>query len=459
VRSKYLTAAGGLGFSLGAGAAFLGCSLIASPLSAGPVVDLFVAAATLTVGGGAWGVGRWMAERSAAEADRRWTMLEEVGEEIAWECDAEGRFTYTSAQCLTVLGYDPEQVRSLTLFDVLHPQEHADAARLLATGAGWRRRPFRCITRDGSPVWLRSNAVARLDADGRPNGLCGSSHALDSAPRDALRARATSAAVLRALQGDAVRIAFQPIMSLRDGRLVGVEALSRFSVPGERRSPEDWFTDAAGVGLGTDLELHALMLALDAARALPNHLYVSVNLSPETLMSPGVSGALARSPIPPARIVVEITEHSSVEDYDELARALRPLREAGTRIAVDDAGAGYATFRHILALSPEVIKLDRTLIAGIDRDPARRALAAAVVSFAGETGASVTAEGLETGAEFRTVLRLGVDSGQGYLLGRPTALPELWLSWQSPELPTGPTAVASAGAAVSPAGHDGLMHR
>ncbi|HSP20312.1 MAG TPA: hypothetical protein VLQ79_12400, partial [Myxococcaceae bacterium] len=87
-----------MGFALGAGAAFLGCSLTGSPLSTGSPVDLFITAATLTVGGGAWGVGRWVAERSAAEAGRRWTMLEEVGEEIAWTCDADGRFTHASTQ-------------------------------------------------------------------------------------------------------------------------------------------------------------------------------------------------------------------------------------------------------------------------------------------------------------------------------------------------------------------------
>jgi PAS domain S-box-containing protein len=443
VRSKHFTAAGGLGVALGAGATFLACSHAGLPLSTGSPVALLVAAATLTVGSGAWGVGRWRGERSAAEAGLRWIMMEEVGEEVAWECDADGRFVYASAQCLAVLGYLPDEVRSLTLFDVLHPEEHADAARLLATGAGWRRRPFRCVTRDGSLVWLRSNAVARLDRDGRPDGLRGSSHALDGAPLDVLRAKATSEAVLRVVQTDAVATAFQPILSLRDQRMVGVEALSRFCVPGDRRSPDDWFTDAARVGLGTELELHTLMLALVAAQAVPRHLYVSVNLSPETLLSPGVHGAIARSPIPPSRIVLEITEHSSVEDYDGLARALRPLRQAGARIAVDDAGAGYATFRHILALSPDVIKLDRTLIAGIDRDPARRALAAAMVSFAGETGTSVIAEGLETAAERRTVLRLGVDFGQGYLLGRPTAVPQQ-RSGHGPELRTGVTEVASA---------------
>ena len=186
--SKHLTAAGGLGVALGAGAAFLACSLTGAPLSTGRSVDLIPMAAALTVGTGAWGVGRWVAERSAAEAGRRWTVMEEVGEEVAWECDADGRFTYASAQSLVLLGYTPEQARSLTLFDVLHPEEHADAARLLATGVGWRRRPFRCLDSDGSPVWLRSNAVARLGRDGRPDGLCGSSHELDGAPLDMLTA-------------------------------------------------------------------------------------------------------------------------------------------------------------------------------------------------------------------------------------------------------------------------------
>jgi EAL domain-containing protein (putative c-di-GMP-specific phosphodiesterase class I) len=116
---------------------------------------------------------------------------------------------------------------------------------------------------------------------------------------------------------------------------------------------------------------------------------------------------------------VELTEHSAVGDYDALERALHPLREAGLRIAVDDAGAGYATFRHILRLEPDFIKLDLSLISGIDADPAQRALAGAVVALAREMR-GVVAEGIERSAELAVLLCLGVDAGQGYLFGRPS---------------------------------------
>jgi EAL domain-containing protein (putative c-di-GMP-specific phosphodiesterase class I) len=227
----------------------------------------------------------------------------------------------------------------------------------------------------------------------------------------------------------ALRTAFQPIVSLADGRVLGVEALSRFAVADEGRTAEDWFADAARVGLGVDLEIHAAVHALRLATALPEDAYVSVNLSPETLLWPGLPEVLAKAPIPPSRIVVELTEHSAVGDYDALDRALQPLREAGLRLAVDDAGAGYATFRHILRLAPDLIKLDRSLICGIDGDPARRALAGAVVALAREMGGVVAAEGLESSAELAVVLGLGIDAGQGYLLGRPSTDERDWRDW------------------------------
>jgi EAL domain-containing protein (putative c-di-GMP-specific phosphodiesterase class I) len=163
--------------------------------------------------------------------------------------------------------------------------------------------------------------------------------------------------------------------------------------------------------------------------ALPEDAYISVNLSPETLLWPGLPDALRTAPVPLSRMVVELTEHSAVEDYDALDGALRPLREVGLRIAVDDAGAGYASFRHILRLAPDLIKLDRSLISGIDGDPARRALAGAVVAFAREMGGVVVAEGVERSAELAVVLGLGVDAGQGYLLGRPSIDELVWRGW------------------------------
>jgi EAL domain-containing protein (putative c-di-GMP-specific phosphodiesterase class I) len=133
--------------------------------------------------------------------------------------------------------------------------------------------------------------------------------------------------------------------------------------------------------------------------------------------------------MPLDRVVLEITEHVSVPDYDVLAARADDLRGLGVRLAVDDAGAGFASFRHILRLCPEYIKLDRTLIENISEDPARRALAAAVVLFAFEMGSAVVAEGVETLAELRTAQTLGIDAAQGFLLGRPTDDWSTWAEW------------------------------
>jgi EAL domain-containing protein (putative c-di-GMP-specific phosphodiesterase class I) len=121
--------------------------------------------------------------------------------------------------------------------------------------------------------------------------------------------------------------------------------------------------------------------------------------------------------------VIEVTEHAAVADYDALADCLRPLRERGVRLAIDDAGAGFASLRHILRLSPDVIKLDRTLCADIDTDPARHALATALIAFAAQIGSSVVAEGIERPEELLTLRALGVPYGQGFFLARPAQLP------------------------------------
>lgn len=125
-----------------------------------------------------------------------------------------------------------------------------------------------------------------------------------------------------------------------------------------------------------------------------------------------------------------MTERHEVLDYEPLATALSPLRRAGLRIAVDDAGAGFASMRHILELKPDLIKLDRDIIAGIDTDPGQRALGAAMVGFATEIGAGLVAEGIETDAELEMVARLGMGTAQGYLLGRPSTEPEDWAQWR-----------------------------
>ena len=435
MRGKHLTRGAVSGLALGAAL----CAVVYAGnhpgIVGGPPAGVRDAALVVVVAA-AWASGR--SSRSWAGARRQRAARDEVGEEVVWECDDTGRFTHASPQCLELLGYVPEEARALSLFDITHPDEHPLVANLLSTGQGWRRRPFRCVTKDGAPVWLRSTAVAQVDGLGRFSGLLGASHRDWDDPR--AETAATAAAVLQVLAGDVLRTAFQPIVSLADGRVLGAEALSRFASADGERTAEDWFTDAARVGLGVDLEVHAAQQALRMATALPEDAYVSVNLSPETLLWPGLPDALRKSPIPLSRILVELTEHSAVGDYDALDRALRPLRDEGLRIAVDDAGAGYATFRHVLRLAPDVIKLDRSLISGIDGDPARRALAGAFVAFAREVHGVVVAEGIERSAELAVVLDLGVDAGQGYLFSRPSTDARDWQHWgrsRRPQLETG----------------------
>jgi EAL domain-containing protein (putative c-di-GMP-specific phosphodiesterase class I) len=214
-------------------------------------------------------------------------------------------------------------------------------------------------------------------------------------------------------------IVFQPIYNLATNCIAGLECLSRFqSMP--QRSPDQWFADAAAVGLGAELELRAIRTALSSLQALPSDMYLAINSSPETIISGALTPVLQNSQA--NRIVLEITEHANVADYPELLAVLAPLRALGARIAIDDAGAGYASMRHILNLQPDVIKLDMSLTRNIDCDPTRRALASALIAFARETHNVIVAEGVETETELHALRSLGVGSAQGFFLGRPMSL-------------------------------------
>lgn len=213
---------------------------------------------------------------------------------------------------------------------------------------------------------------------------------------------------------------FQPVADLITGAVVGAEALARFT-PEPRRPPNEWFDEASSVGRSRELELAAVAAALHQLHQLPSEAFLAVNVSPDTAVSDQLRQLLEE--VAPARVVLELTEHTRVDDYTALLAGLAPLRDRGLRVAVDDAGAGYAGLRHVLQLRPDILKLDIDLIRGIDLDPAKRALSAALVIFARETGAEIIAEGIETPAELRTLRGLGVNWGQGYHLARPAALP------------------------------------
>ncbi|MGS1079783.1 EAL domain-containing protein [Pseudoxanthomonas beigongshangi] len=217
-------------------------------------------------------------------------------------------------------------------------------------------------------------------------------------------------------------IVYQPIYHLAEERIVGIECLSRFDI-NPPRPPDLWFNEAREIGLGVRLELNAILTALDGLRHVPGDFYVSVNVSPQTIISGEIAGYLDE--LPPHRLVLEITEHAYVEDYAVLREQLAPMRRQGVRIAIDDAGAGYASMRHVLATSPDIIKLDMTLTRSIDSDSPRRALAAALIAFARETHSGIVAEGVETAAELAALRALGVPDAQGYFLSRPLSLAAL----------------------------------
>jgi EAL domain-containing protein (putative c-di-GMP-specific phosphodiesterase class I)/DNA-binding NarL/FixJ family response regulator len=223
------------------------------------------------------------------------------------------------------------------------------------------------------------------------------------------------------LDSDKIRMVFQPICQLDRSDVVGYESLARFDVE-PYRPPNVWFSEAEDVGLGVDLELVAVRLALAALPSLPDDAFLTLNVSPEAVMSERLTSLLA--PHDAARLVLEITEHAQVADYDRLLDVLTKLRATGVRLAVDDAGAGFASLHHILLLRPDVIKLDISLVRDIHTDPIKRALASSLVTFAREIGSTITAEGIETPDELTTLVDLGVPWGQGYHLGRPGALDE-----------------------------------
>lgn len=223
----------------------------------------------------------------------------------------------------------------------------------------------------------------------------------------------------RVAQGPGLRIVFQPIVELASGRAVGQEALARFDMT-PVRPPDVWFADASELGLRIDLELAAVRLALGHLQEIPPEQFLAVNLSPETASSEPFLSLLRERSV--ERVLFEVSEHARVHDYDELNSALAKLRERGGRLAIDDAGAGFASLQHILRLRPDFIKLDMTLTRGVDTDPARRALATALTNFAAEIGARIIAEGIETLDEMDALVALGIGLGQGFYLGYPQAL-------------------------------------
>ena len=362
-----------------------------------------------------------------ADSRRRFTSVAEATDEMVWEVEVDGTIAFVGPTVIDFLGYRADELVGRSMLMLLPAFEQARAVKHYADSSypatGWQNMLWTYRAQDGSLRAYMCTAVAHADASGHAVAFAGTLRRQATVRADLLLddLRGKVADVISAHQ---LTIHFQPILDTCSGKVIGAESLSRFTVGDPARTPDAWFADAARVGLGADLELLAVETALLAGKQLPPDIYLSINLSPETLLTGRLDDVLAGSGWQPDRVVLEVTEHVSIDNYESLARSVADLRRDGMRLAIDDAGAGYASLRHILQLAPDYIKLDRSLITDLDADPGRRALVKALLIFAGEVGATVIAEGVETMGELDAAHQLGVQAAQGFLTGRPVPVAE-----------------------------------
>ena len=233
--------------------------------------------------------------------------------------------------------------------------------------------------------------------------------------------RPTREDIVGLIEDDSMSMVYQPIVDIRGwsastSTIIGYESLARFP----HSTPPEWFNLAGSSGLGVDLEILALKAGIRGFSALGQGPFLALNLSNPTLLSPQLPVALEG--IDPGRVVLELSDTARIRSYEVTRRAVERLRERGIRLAVDDVGAGEIDMWHILRLDPDIIKLDRQLVA--DQENVRRndALIRGITTMARDLGIMVIAEALETDGERQRLLDLGVEFGQGYLFGKPASL-------------------------------------
>ncbi len=337
----------------------------------------------------------------------------------------DGYFKVVNQAWSETLGYEDGELLQRPFVDFVHPDDRRatiDASKRVANGSKlvhFRNR-YRC--KDGTYKRLAWSASPAL-SDGSIYAVARDvtseivSEVSVQEHCDAQRTR-----VLGVMSENAVRPVFQPIVNIDTLQVGGYEALSRFDLAsGAGGTPDQWFAAAAEAGLRSQLEIHAIRKAVAHAYQLPPAAFLSLNASPETLLREDFSRMVEE--LHGECLIVEVTEHSAVEDYEPLQRAINRLRGHGVRLAIDDAGAGFASLKHIVHLLPEFIKLDLFLIRNIHEDPVKRAVVAGMLGVAQQIGGKVIAEGVETADELRVLRELGVEWVQGYYFGRPGPLP------------------------------------
>lgn len=277
------------------------------------------------------------------------------------------------------------------------------------------------------------------------------------APRDEPSLRRAASAVVRIIETGGVIPAYQPIVDLRTGRVVGFEGLVRPAPGSGFDDPSALFAVAETTGRSADLDRLCLETVISGAGALARDQALSLNVSPQTLEAPEFSppafaGALRAADIDPGRVVLELTERQAVHDIERLRRRLVACQAQGIRVAIDDVGAGNSGLRLLSQIHFDIVKIDLSLVQAGARRDASLDVVRSLVDLAGRWGAVVVAEGIETPTELRLVQKLGLTEAQGYLLGRPGPLPNLrWVDLDAlmhePDLRAILTAGTVAGAA------------
>lgn len=222
--------------------------------------------------------------------------------------------------------------------------------------------------------------------------------------------------IARMLRCGEPSLVFQPIFDVATGRVAGYEALARFSET-PPTTPDRWFAEAHDVGLGLGLELAAVKKALASLDRLPRGLALGINVGPAVITAPELQQLLSDADC--RRVVLELTEHIAVPDYDQLLASVDAIRRTGARLAIDDTGAGVSNLAHILKLNPDFIKLDRSLVEHVNQDPIRHALIRALAMFAEDSATLLVAEGVESQPELAALQAIGVPLAQGFHLGHP----------------------------------------
>ena len=232
-------------------------------------------------------------------------------------------------------------------------------------------------------------------------------------------AQGAQATVEEILRGNQIRTVFQPIVNLRAGTVKGWEALSRGPSGTKFEEPREMFEAAEG----RMLDRHCCSTALSAARGLPKDTKLFINILPSSLYDPSLVEVFEQQDVGVERIVLEISERQTVEDTAKLAEAMRRFTDRGFEVAVDNVGSGYSGLERVAHLHPSYLKLHRSLVQNIDTSHALRKMIRALESLTAKNEGALIATGVEREEELKALKEMGVEYGQGWLLGRPIDTP------------------------------------